>query len=382
VKENRIKCKDCNQEFEVTCDEFRSNKNLKKLLEKQSYLSEEEKSLKKELEETIRKFFQIYDDFVPLREKVDSDVYNHFQEIRFQIDEQREELKKRIDDIALAMIAETKKYEIIYLKSLKEKLFENLPFDESKSLENRFKELEETFRQPNLLIETIKEMQQKQEATLSDIQLKLNQITKIQDNLQASNVFRPNLSLFDQGTSLFGSIKLNEYSNTISLKSQILKGEHQCSELLKLCEFSPSDKLTLLYRATRDGFGSDDFHSKCDGHSNTLTIIKAKQSKFIFGGFTAVSWNSSSKWKSDANAYIFSLTNKENRPLKMKIDPNYHKYAIYSHSLYGPRFGMGDDIFIANNANTTMDSCSDLGCYYPHPQYAQGTNEAQSFLAG
>jgi hypothetical protein len=31
------------------------------------------------------------------------DVYSHFQEMRFKIDEQREKLKKSIDDISLAL---------------------------------------------------------------------------------------------------------------------------------------------------------------------------------------------------------------------------------------------------------------------------------------
>jgi hypothetical protein len=76
-----------------------------------------------------------------------------------------------------------------------------------------------------------------------------------------------------------------DFSNINPFKSQILEGEQQCLELIDLCEFSPNDKWSLLYRGTRDGFGSDDFHSKCDGHSNTLTIIKAKESEFAFGGF-------------------------------------------------------------------------------------------------
>jgi len=45
-----------------------------------------------------------------------------------------------------------------------------------------------------------------------------------------------------------------------------------------------------LYRGTRDDFGSSDFHSKCDGLSNTLTIFKAKQSEFIFGGLGTVDY--------------------------------------------------------------------------------------------
>ncbi len=149
-----------------------------------------------------------------------------------------------------------------------------------------------------------------------------------------------------------------------------------------MCEFSPSDKWTLLYRGSIDGFCSGDFHSRCDGHSNTLTLLKAKESKFVFGGFSSVDWDSSDDFKSDPNAFIFSLTNKDNQPLKMKIDPNEHEYAIICNPECGPSFGFVGDIIITNNANTTTNSRSDLGFSYPHPQYPFGTNEAQSFLAG
>ena len=67
------------------------------------------------------------------------------------------------------MIDETKKYEVMYLNSLREKLLDTLPIDQSKSLENQLNEIEDTFRNPNLLIETIKEMQLKQEESLNEI---------------------------------------------------------------------------------------------------------------------------------------------------------------------------------------------------------------------
>ncbi len=79
-------------------------------------MSEEELSLKKILEQSIREFFQFYDEFTKNRTKLDLDVFDHYQELRFQIDEYREELKKRIDDIALAMIDQTKKREEMYRK--------------------------------------------------------------------------------------------------------------------------------------------------------------------------------------------------------------------------------------------------------------------------
>jgi len=307
-------------------------------------------------------------------------VFDHFHEIRFQIDEHRERLKVSIDDIALAMIDQTKIFEEIYLKDLNE----NFPsFDDSVSLEKKSNELEETFRDPNLLIESIQEMQQRHEESLKDIQVKLNLMAKVNDILEVTNKFKPNLSLFNQtegDTTLFGSIRLCQYSNTNPFDSDILTDERQMSELIDLCEFSPSDKWSLLYRGTRDGFGSNDFHAKCDGHSNTLTIIKAKESEFIFGGFTTVDWDTTGQWKSDPVAFIFSLTNKDNQPLKMTIDRNAVEYAICCNSELGPTFG--DDIRIANNGNTTMDSSSNLGFTYSHPQYAHETNEAETFLAG
>jgi hypothetical protein len=375
-----IKCNKCNEEFGVKNNDFKSNQTLNKLMESQSYLNEEEISLKQGLEVSIKKFFELYEEFVQNKSILETDVYDHFQEMRFQIDEQREELKKRIDDIALAMIDQTKKHEAKYLQDLKEHFSS---FDGMQSLEDKLNEIEATFRQPNLPIQTIQDMQKKQIESLKVIQLKLNQITMVKDHLKATNDFKPTLSSFNQNeetTSLFGSIKLNGYSNMNSFKSEILKDEHQCLELLKVCEFSPNDKWSLLYRGTRDGFGSHDFHSKCDGHSNTLTILKAKYSSNIFGGYTKVIWDSSSTWKSDPNAFIFTLTNKDNQPLKMKIDPNRHKNAILCHSSWGPTFG--DDINIANNANTTMSCSSNLGFAYKHPQYAFETDEAAFFLAG
>jgi hypothetical protein len=66
-------------------------------------------------------------------------VFDHFQELRFQIDDQREELKKRIDDIALAMINQEKKSEESLLKTLKENDLETQTFE---SLEHELNEIE------------------------------------------------------------------------------------------------------------------------------------------------------------------------------------------------------------------------------------------------
>ncbi len=270
------------------------------------------------------------------------------------------------------------------MKSLKVNLLLS-SFDQSKSLDKELEEIEELFRNPNLLIQSIKEMQQRQEESLKEIQSKLNEINQVKVDLKATNEFEPNLTLLNQSSSsfsssFFGSMKLNNYLNTDPFKSQILTG-NQPKELIKLCEFSPNDKWTLLYRGTRDGFGAQDFHSKCDNKSPTLSICKAHDSSYIFGGFASVTFNGSEIFKSDPNAFIFSLTNKDNKPIKININPNNYEYAIFCCLSDGPIFGDGD-IAIANNANTTTNSFSNLGLTYSHPQYAKGKNEALTFLAG
>jgi hypothetical protein len=52
---------------------------------------------------------------------------------------------------------------------------------------------------------------------------------------------------------------------------------------------------TLLYRGSRDGFAASNFHGKCDGHSNTISLIETTNG-YIFGGFTPVAWESPTSW--------------------------------------------------------------------------------------
>jgi hypothetical protein len=137
-----------------------------------------------------------------------------------------------------------------------------------------------------------------------------------------------------------------------------------------------------LYRGSRDGFEPSDFHSRCDGKSPTLTIYKAKESSYIFGGYTKGMWHQSNSFFTDSKAFLFSLTNKDNAPCKMNIGPNQSQYAIYGGPQFGPTFGFRSDIYIRNNPNTEKNSFSELGNSYNHPRYTKGSNELLGFLAG
>ena len=81
---------------------------------------------------------------------------------------------------------------------------------------------------------------------------------------------------------------------------------------------------------------------------------------------------------STSNAFIFSLRNKEGLgPFKSMVRKPSN--AIYRHSGYGPIFGHGWDIFIANNANSNQNSYTYFGHSYSLPS---GVHDQSTLLAG
>lgn len=160
-------------------------------------------------------------------------------------------------------------------------------------------------------------------------------------------------------------------------KSFILTAD-QMEELMTLCGFKRNQHFTVLYRASQDGFSSNDFHSKCDGHANTLTIIRTVDS-FVFGGYTTAKWSKKGGYEHDLHAFLFSYLNKAKKPKVMKcILP---QFAIECNAACGPAFGK-NDMHIAGNSNVNEFSHSNLGTAYKHPLYEYGSNEARTFLAG
>jgi len=117
-----------------------------------------------------------------------------------------------------------------------------------------------------------------------------------------------------------------------------------------------------LWRGSRDGgFVAAAFHRLCDGKSNTVTVIK-NTNGFIFGGFTSVPWGSGGINKLDHLAFLFSLTNPSNTPLKLKVKSQEH--AVYHHSSYGPAFGSnGLDLRVSSLSNKYRDSYMNLTSY-------------------
>ncbi len=192
-------------------------------------------------------------------------------------------------------------------------------------------------------------------------------------------VFSGRVLKFERNTHKVSTSILGIFTKEHTFKHSAILSISQMIELMKLCGFSVNQKWKLLYRATQDGFEASKFHLKCNYKPNTFIIIKSANGS-VFGGYTEADW-AGNGYKTDANAFIFSFINEENKTLKLKCNkPN---YAIYCFIRCGPTFGEKDsDIFICTSSNSINGSHSNLGHSYKHPEYPFKSNEAKSFLAG
>ncbi len=106
------------------------------------------------------------------KNELDFNCQNHFSELRRKLDLHRENLKEKIDDIYIEMIEATKEYETSYLKRIGEKFDTSIKAHDTKTLADKLKEMQEKFRDPNLSIELIQDMQLNQEGAM--VQLETN----------------------------------------------------------------------------------------------------------------------------------------------------------------------------------------------------------------
>jgi hypothetical protein len=119
----------------------------------------------------------------------------------------------------------------------------------------------------------------------------------------------------------------------------------------------------LLYRGSRDGFQPSAFHSHCDGHQNTVSLILSKN-KCIFGGYTPLAWSSQTGYVSDPSLrrFVFTIKNPHGLPaqiFRQKLEAN----AIYNGSPFGPTFG-NHDFRVYEPFQSSTYNYSSLGTAY------------------
>ena len=117
----------------------------------------------------------------------------------------------------------------------------------------------------------------------------------------------------------------------------------------------------MLFSSDKDGDSYSNFHYYYDGIFPTLIVILDTQER-RFGGYSTHNWAYSPigcSYTRAPGSFIFNLTNKE------KYDLNYPFYnsAIYRYSSYGPTFGNGHDIYLADGCKSNSNSYCTKSAY-------------------
>ena len=155
----------------------------------------------------------------------------------------------------------------------------------------------------------------------------------------------------DQGYSA----SQNEIVNDFLTKNLILK-ENEYRLINDFIDPNKLMKLKLLYSTAVADFNSGTFHYLCNGKGPTLTVVKSKNGK-RFGGYTSISWKSLNRYIPDEKAFLFSLD------LRKCFKKQNNPQAIYDHYNYGPTFGAGHDLHIADQCKNSNNSYCNPSTY-------------------
>ncbi len=123
--------------------------------------------------------------------------------------------------------------------------------------------------------------------------------------------------------------------------------------------FNPynNKSIKLLYKASRDGDGYQDFYNKCENKGPTITIALTTSGN-KFGGYTSLSWQKpmAKAFYIDNDSFLFSL-NKKKKYFK-KSNEDIHAVCMWNDR--GPSFGLGNDLTLHNKClhnNNSYNAC-------------------------
>jgi hypothetical protein len=119
----------------------------------------------------------------------------------------------------------------------------------------------------------------------------------------------------------------------------------------------------ILWRGSRDGFKAQEFHDRCDGYANTLTVILDTNGN-IFGGFTPLEWQSPmfgcALPDDSMKTFLFTLKNPHNFPGRIfRLNATVSCCVIGGNSTHGLWF-IGA-IFVDVNCDTHSKNFASLG---------------------
>ncbi|CAB4027190.1 Hypothetical predicted protein [Paramuricea clavata] len=142
---------------------------------------------------------------------------------------------------------------------------------------------------------------------------------------------------------------------------------------------------TLCWQASRHGWAASTFHTNCDFKGPTVTIVSVDAGKYVFGGYSDISWEGIMYvQKQSSSAFLFSLRNKDDlEPFKSLIAPGYELWAVYQSPYTGPAFGQdGIELYVSDNAQFSTCEANFGQVFKPPPGYKFNRKTTKVLLGG
>lgn len=145
---------------------------------------------------------------------------------------------------------------------------------------------------------------------------------------------------------------------------------------------SENQQWTLIYRASAHDFTADSFHAHCDGVGPTYIIVLAT-SGWLSGAFTDVEWSKGScgpgggrgKYVQSEASFLFTLQRPGGLFEPLRFDIKKKLMAVVHHAQFGPVFGGGADLSIADKCHLGEENYSNL----PHSYDGAGAGSGVLF---
>ena len=197
----------------------------------------------------------------------------------------------------------------------------DLPFKKFKNIDFLIKEKK---KEKDEKINELYEIVITQNKEITNLKSKLENVEKNFNELKQT-VGNLNELLIDLLNENKENFKRKQFENDVitNTRSNIFKSLEEIDfiiDRLKNTQKLKNKKISfnLLFKATRDGQNSSDFHKKCDGKVQQLVFIKTTKGE-IFGGYTEIGFNNRDGAYKDNNAFVFSLFTRKIYNIKRDI---------------------------------------------------------------
>ena len=220
---------------------------------------------------------------------------------------------------------------------------------------------------------------------IDELIVKVNKLEEENKTLKKDmNDIKERLKLFESKEKLFEKyfaeeIKYKNFIEELGMDTKIIDKKEDLQFIYNRLVNNDENlrqkkiKYNLLYRATRDGDSSINFHNKVDNKKSLLSIIKTNKG-MKFGYYIEKPYKKTGKWEKDNKSFIYSLNLKKIYNIK-EDSYSFRDDPSDMVDLYNNQIRIYDNFLAKNESYTCTKSNADVSFYGFEKDYELNNGE-------